>query len=370
MNEHRTRRVNLGYVKQTALSFLPSLGLCLGLFLFVPIVALLGNGIPSFNDPSFQPPSYLMHPVSYVAELSVPAFGLSALLPFLAESYRYSRKGADCFYSLPLKRRALTCYRHLTMAIGLLLAFSLAFWLFILIYFIAETSTQGLHGVPNYAYYAGLYALSLPLLLLQYGISGAIAKSCCSWLSALISYFTIIATSLGAYYLLIVLPFLDNINTSGPYSMMANYIIMGLSPATPCSLLVNVFNSRIEGTSAVSFALGNYLSLSIYLLAGIAALAYLFLGKGKSGERAGVPSDADSPLLRLGPSYLGFILTAFLTSEGDFYILFLIVFVFGMQYIAYAISEKTFRISRFAWIAIGASMGLGLIYGMPIGLTN
>ena len=76
MNERRTRRVNLGYAKQTALSFLPSLCLCLGLFLFVPIVALLGNGIPSFSDPSLQPPSYLMHPVSYVAELTVPAFGL------------------------------------------------------------------------------------------------------------------------------------------------------------------------------------------------------------------------------------------------------------------------------------------------------
>lgn len=368
MNKQSGRPFGRGFIAHAFLSYLPCLCLCLGLILFVPLVALIGNGIPSFNTGGA--PSYALRAQNYVQELIIPAFGLASLLPFLAESYRYSRKGADCFYSLPLKKSRLNAIRHLTMAVGMLLAFTLAFWLFVAIYAIAEANVEGVHGIPRYAYYPALYALSLPLLCLQYGISGVIAKSSCSWLSALIAYFTIMAASTGAYYLLIMLPFLGYINDSGPYSMIANYIVMGLSPSVPCALLSNLFAPLISNTEGVSFAAGDYLSLSIYLLCGIGALCYLFLKNGKSGEYAGVPSDEDSPLIRLGPSYLGFVLTAFLTSLGEFYMLFLIVFVFGMQYIAYAISEKTFRISRFAWIAIAASMGLGLVYGLPIGLTQ
>lgn len=77
-----------------------------------------------------------------LSELITSSTTFAALFAFFIESYRFKKRNADCFYSLPFKPGQLRRIRTF-LALGILLAlFTLSFWLPTGIYYIRYNTTD------------------------------------------------------------------------------------------------------------------------------------------------------------------------------------------------------------------------------------
>ncbi len=68
--------------------------------------------------------------------LLIGAIFFSCIMPFFVESYRYSKKSTDCYYSLPFKEGELRRIRTVIALIMIIAIFTICYWLPAIIYYI------------------------------------------------------------------------------------------------------------------------------------------------------------------------------------------------------------------------------------------
>lgn len=379
------------YIRYLLKEWLPII--LVGFFLLIT-PTLIGSITTSFQGYYYEeslPTNPTMLPL--LTELIVSATSFAALFAFFIESYRFKKRNADCFYSLPFKPGQLRRIRTF-LALGILLVlFTLAFWIPTGIYFIRYSTTDIVTNPDSHImkqvmidplWLFGGYLVTSVYLSMSLFLSSFLVRLGNSVLSSAI----ILAAGcafLGGFFpalSLYTLCGLGDLSRGGDilkitchtYGLSSPVYYFGTVFAETAinggvihekSVLYSVLN---DSSLAASF----FLSMAIAFLLGVGSLVGLLLLKDPSGEYSGVPgSHFKYASLIVASLFLPIILLigclGAIESNGADGILSvalyigLFVMLGAFQYIVYLLFEKKPKLSRVSWILVASIQVLSII---------
>lgn len=275
--------------------------------------------------------------------VSLPILFLASFAPFYAKWPLLFKKEKDKFEGDGARR--FSFFRHLNMAVGLLVAF----WLFFpLIGGLCSTDPAG------DLYYFALGPFASVFIFSQYAISAAIAELSDRRSAALLTYLSLVVGVSFSYYVLLELPLVR----WAPSYRGASQVYFGLSPFTPFSLMEHTLYGGINGVVILPLFPGDIISIVFYCL--ICALSGAVFALSMLGKIKAVPSF----LFLFPPCLLGQVLSAFLPMPGQYLnSLWLLAIIPGCYLIA-ALMKKRLFIGVMPSIAILVSCVLGYLYSL------
>ena len=153
--------------------FIPLYAVSLAIFLsFYFSIFASNEAIRTINSPSYYS-SYSIN--SGIILMSIPLAIFTAILPFFANSYRYSLNAADTFYQIGKDKRMIRFTNNLTLLGACLLSFTTAFIIGMILLLlkqvptagtVIETTTYGDGRVATTEYYMFNFFYYLPTYLL------------------------------------------------------------------------------------------------------------------------------------------------------------------------------------------------------------
>ncbi len=322
--------------------------------------------------------------------LVVAATIFSSLLPLFVESYRFNKKSADTYYSLPfapLKLRKMRMF----LALGILLiVFTVAYWLPSGIYYIryaaisAPSEDYIKDRLLDPLWLTAAYGTLLVLLSANFFVSSFLVRLGNSPLSSIILLLaghvvlSGLLPSIGLWVALI----------AGMPKWSSSFLtIMGIQnygASFPVFFFVFTFFSPMCNSGTLSQAiteLPNQIALSISLIVviSLATLSLIFLlnKKDPSGEFSGAPASHFDQAIYL--IFITFFIVAILSSAsgGNIGSGFALTSALGVgsliasfiflgigQYIAYLLYLKKASLDKRCWILIGINQGSLLLFAI------
>ena len=321
----------------------------LGAALFV-IVALNSNFVTGFGyGPTGEPIG--REPTNTLVALPGCILGvLCFIVPALQFSYRMNRRSADLWYSLPVRREALTLVRALGGLVLVLVPYTVTFWAG----FAAIAASENLFELGQYGV---LYAASLPVGIGLFGINAFLYTRANSILDGIIFML--------AWTFVLTLPFfwlqacgsnrmfeMGAFNWTGPNSY---------STISPLGWLLDRFDALICGNSytmpeePLIYALGGVLAVGAW--AGLFATARLH-----RAEYIGTPSGDWFGYRTLIPACMTFAVAIGIADMYEFdavSMLLTYTFTLILGLAAYFVYRRSFRIKLADILCIAAALLVG-----------
>lgn len=275
--------------------------------------------------------------------VSLPILFLASFAPFYAKWPLLFKKEKDKFEGDGARRFAF--FRHLNMAVGLLVVF----WLFFpLIGGLCSTDPAGDF------YYFALGPFASLFLFSQYAISAALAETTDRRSVALLSYLSLVVGVSLSYYVLLELPLVK----WAPSYRGASQVYFGLSPFTPFSLMEHTLYGGINGVVTLPFFPGDIISIVFYCL--ICALSAVFLSFSLLGKIKEVPSI----LWNFPPCLLGLVLSALLPLPTQYLNSLWLLAIIPLCYFLLALIKKRLWIGVKPTIALSACCLFGYLLSL------
>lgn len=267
---------------------------------------------------------------------------LCTLAPALQFSYRMNKRGTDLWFSLPVRREKLLFARALGGLALIFVPYTVSFWAGI-----AYIATQ-----PNYfdfALYAELYALSLPLGVCFYGVQAFLFTR---------------ANRVGdgvvfmlGWLLLLALPLIYLQNHTTIYTEIGaeNSLIY-----FTCGPLAITFEQFDKILLEIVYTLPDCVAIAYPLAAaeGIAAWCGLFLlERRRKAENAGQTSDSPFGYRLFVPAY-----TAAIAAADVLFILYVPAAVFGL--VLLFVYRRSFRLHWQDLAVLAGALAVGIALGV------
>jgi len=322
--------------------------------------------------------------------LVVASVIFSSILPLFVESYRFGKRSADTYYSLPFKPLELRKTR-MFLALGILLVvFSLAYWIPSGIYYIRYASISApsedyiKDRLMDPLWLTAAYGTLLVLLSANFFVSSFFVRLGNSPLSSIILLLAGHAILCGllptiGLWISLIAGMADWTSSFLTIVGMQNY-----GASFPVFLFIFAFFSPMSNSGVLSQAiteLPNQIALSISLIvvlsSGALSLIYLLNKKDPSGEFSGAPASHFHQAIYL--IFVAFLLSAILSSSsgGSIGSGFAITSALGIgsliasfvflgvgQYIVYLLYLKKAALDKKSWILISINQGALLLFSI------
>lgn len=336
--------MNKRLIGQCLLSYLPALAIFSVIYLLVIYLASTSSFYSYWPNPG-------------VEVLTVFPLIVAPCLPFMAESYRYSRRSTDVYYSFPIKRKTLWLTRHLTMLLAFLALVLIIYLLGLLNgIVIAQTRPQDGRSPLHYGYYFPLLLVLLLFLSAHYLVGAFFAKVSLSFRTGVIHYASALLFAFLYFYIAVVLV------QQFDGEPLGAVLSISIDPVSTMIILSRTFAARIVGNPAIIFSPADIAYTVIHCLALATIAVFAFLAKQPSGELCGTSGDNEKLPLRILTFIPAFTFALALTSIGGF----LGLIPLGVYcYVLAAIYERRFKLSRLCWMGFG----IALLSGFLLGLT-
>lgn len=335
--------MNKRLIGQCLLSYLPALAIFSVIYLLVIYLASTSSFYGYWPNPG-------------VEILTVFPLIVAPCLPFMAESYRYSRRSTDVYYSFPIKRKTLWLTRHLTMLVAFLT-------LVIIIYLsgllngiiVVQTRPQDGRSPLHYGYYFPLLLVLLLFLAAHYLVGAFFAKISLSFRTGVIHYASALLFAFLYFYIAVVL--VQQFDGEPLDAVLS----ISIDPVSTMIILSRTFAERIVGEPAIVFSTADIVYTVIHCLALVAIAVFAFLVKQPSGELCGTSGDNEKLTLRILTFIPAFTFALALTSIGGF---FTLIPLGAYCYVLSAIYERRFKLSRLSWMGFGIALLSGFLLGL------
>ncbi len=335
--------MNKRLIGQCLLSYLPALAIFSVIYLLVIYLA---------SAHAF----YGYWPSPGVEVLSVFPLIVAPCLPFMAESYRYSRRSTDVYYSFPIKRKTLWLTRHLTMLVAFLTLVLIIYLLALLNGIIVfQTRPQDGRGPLHYGYYFPLLLVLLLFLAAHYLVGAFFAKISLSFRTGVIHYASALLFAFLYFYIAVVL--VQQFDGEPLNAVLS----ISIDPVSTMIILSRTFAERIVGEPAIVFSTADIVYTIIHCLALVTIAVFAFLVKQPSGELCGTSGDNEKLPLRILTFIPAFTFALALTSIGGF---FTLIPLGAYCYVLAAIYERRFKLSRLSWMGFGIALLSGFLLGL------
>lgn len=290
------------------------------------------------------------------------------IAPLFTNTYRYSLRALDTFYQIPKNKKVIRYANNLTVFLFLLVAFSLSYWLAVMILTIRQgvTNSPGFNMPEGYAalpmYHFQYYLLAYLFIILtipsQFFVSYYLITRSNNFFSSFIilvlGEVVMIASMFSVIYLIYTF------SNNELYILRFGY--MDFSAIFPIALSENIFRNLIVNNKlpVINFdvALTVELIISAILYVAISALAiFKFVNeKESSGEysRSAVGRDKLQRIIsHAGFAVIGLLLASFIgTGTAYFVSLKIILFITGIiqyaaiYYVFIGLLNRNFKIKK------------------------
>lgn len=289
--------------------------------------------------------------------ISIPALLVASFYPVFVYSYRYSKTQADIYSQAPFKERELKAIRLTLGIILLLVAFTVVYWLGIMIVAIRQATEVpwGNNIIADYNYlgYFMAYWILLVFIILQYFICSFLAQLGNRPLDSII--YIILGQLILAFAVLGIYLYLETMVSYRDIKYYAfswaNYSIY-----TPIYAHYELCNSIIVGIGTVSMNVSDWLSMSGFIVLGLGAGFLSYFLKDPSGEHYGKPG-ARNIYISILPHIAMFIVALAITQSVVYHIVYMLLFfvlwsVGYMMILVYL--NRGFRLKKRDWIIFGS----------------
>ena len=355
------------YIKWQFKQWLP----LLGIFAVLLGAYFLSNCINS-NIYLYKSGSFFAYPKTSLLEILIPTLIVSCIMPFFAYSYRFKTNQADTFMQVPLKANT---FRNIRIIIGLvivLLAFSVIYWLGVMILAIRQATAPIPPAEYNrypftfhYLYYLLAFIFFTVMISIQYFINCFVVSLGNNLLDSVLIF--VLSQGIFLLYLLAPIFYLRSFNNMPAIEML--FGISNLSVIMPLTLTISLFDSLIQqGVLDNLFVNGGLVlfivNIVLYIFLGGITIYLTLVFRDPSGEW----SEQLGPrnfYIGLIPHALAFLCILFLSANSYFgffsfqFILFLMWLV--GYYVMLCIFYRTFKIKKCDWIIFASEVGLFII---------
>ncbi|MFA6755569.1 MAG: hypothetical protein WCR97_03550 [Bacilli bacterium] len=300
---------------------------------------------------------------SGISNLSFPILICAIVVPFFVLEYKSSSNKCDTYFQLPFKKNELKITRGIVSLLGLLICFTVAYWIAILILYLRVINAKPLENanVQSYRFigYLFLYFILLVETICTFGI---------------VSFFVSLGNSIFSSILLVLfgellLSFVFN-GSNAFYCLITNnlnnvYGSYSLNSIVLCpNFNSNLLNEYIKSISEFEIKNNFYIyGISIYTVLGICSYIYLCLVNDPSGEFASKSGGRNKFISLIIHTGIIFFTTYLLVTSYSYSILtiiYLLMFEF-FYYLALLIFNKTPKLNKYDWIYFGCGSGINLI---------
>ena len=347
--------------------------------------------------------------------LMIPVFVFSIILPFFANSYRYSLKAADTFYQIGKGKKSIRFVNNLLLLGAFIASFTAAFIFAVLILFARQAPNIGKEPLVeianedtviitnylfyNFAYYIPAYLLLVVIAILNYFISYFFVTRANNLINSMITlalgeiilavgimtpfFFLMIVSSRlgveGGLANLVDMSFLTVSRTSviiGPFALI--YLLFdGLINGTGSALIAS-FNNFDGAKSGFALAL-TIVCLLAFIAMGVLGVLYFLKEKESSGELAGRPVPRDKFLFtvfHIGFGFIGFWIATLQSLLGTSFVSYslgitsIVFFLSEMgfygaaYYVLFGLLRRNFKLNKKELLTILINVGINLILGL------
>ena len=388
------------FVPLFAISFAIFFSMYLSTFSSVPYyyVAQGGNVGQIQNNPSL------------IIIISIPLIIFTSILPFMANSYRYSLKGADFFYQIGKGKKQVRYYNNLVLLSACLISFTVAYFLGVLVMILKQLPTLNrepeaviMYGenvyryyfAYNYAYFIPVYFALLIVGILNYAISYFFitrANNVINSVITLVLGHLILGIGLMSPFWYATM-FANLANPDAPVGALTHVSsFLGgthtMYAVGPIALIVYLFTGQISGNEAlISVAINNFsgdqtlslilsiVSLVLYFAVGVVAILFFIKEKESSGEYCGRAPGRDK--FQIIIFHIGFGLIGLWVSVAQSSVAMLnpvlvaltiseTVFFGAIYYVFLGLLRRNFRLNIKELIILISSSGINLILSIVV----
>ena len=327
--------------------------------------------------------------------LVIGAIVFSCLMPFFVESYRYSKKSTDCYYSLPFKEGELRRIRTIIALIMIIAIFSICYWLPAIIYYIRYCNvvlpevesgyTIIKKTMVNPAWLTAVFFILIVLISIVFFVNSFFVRLSNGILSGVILlvagnlFLSAFFPSLGLWSLLAqsILGSESNANLAICLQVYGCVYPIYMYYAYFLNLVGGNLDSAYRAISSVVLDLSNgtsfFMSLIVNIALGTISAVMVFKAKDPSGEYSKAPGshskyaiyilmasfitlgilNSISGVAFTGLGYLGIFSIATFLMSFVFYAVF--------QYLVYLLFLMKAKLSKKAWILAAIAQGITLL---------
>ncbi len=326
--------------------------------------------------------------------LLIGAIFFSCIMPFFVESYRYSKKSTDCYYSLPFKEGELRRIRTVIALIMIIAIFTICYWLPAIIYYIrycnlvlpeAESGYSVIKKtMMNPAWLTAIFFILIVLISFAFFVNSFLVRLSNGIISGVI---LLVAGNLclGAFFPSLSLWSLwlqytveSASNASLPICLQVYGAVYPIYMyfAYFMNLLGGNLDSAYEAISSVVLDLSSgtsfFISLIVNIAFGIVSAIAVFRIKDPSGEFSKAPGSHSKYAIYVVMS--AFVTIGILNSipgsilSGEYFgvlsiVIFMISFIFFAvcQYLVYLLFLMKAKLTKKAWILAAIAQSLTLL---------
>ena len=365
------------YIKHLLKKYLPFyivlFAVCISIFF---IYLTIDNNV--YSKPSEDVNYYITSPYSGLLIFIIPLAFVSIFAPIFANTYRYSIKSVDVFYQTGKGSRQIRLMNNLTLLISIIVSYTAAFIIAIVIMFFKQLATAGKEVVTdygsvniyimfNFGYYFLAYFLAVIVCAVNYFISYYFITRANNPINSIICL--ILGHMLLSALVMTPIWYASIINTlfsDIPAFYNANILLGTRVPSIigPIALITNIFEPLIVSGEPLNLVITSddvfSLILSIFCVLlffaiGASSIFAFIKERESSGELAGKPEGRDK--LQMVIFHIGAGLIFFWSGIANGFIsVFAVVSVFttissfvmlcAVYYVFYGLIRRNFKLKK------------------------
>lgn len=311
----------------------------LGILIYIPILAS-SNFV---RDVYYNPKTNIGTITTFLAIVCT-------VVPIYEFRFLMKKRSIDQLYSLPIKRESLILCKLVAGYLKILIAYSIAFFLGLLVIIMKGHSF-------NLQYYIPLFFMSIIFGLFLYGFNCFIFSRANTIIDGIIFiFFYIFAVFLIILFVLVFLEKLVLIENIDYYYFGFSY--------SPLVLINNYYDSLIAASDFFPKNYdNNWISYVIWIIVGITSFVGIYISpKYDKAERAEQISNSYFGYSVIIPVYLFLLIFVFeINPFRQPYQIMIIALLFGASIIGYIIYLRTFKLKLKYWIIVAIIVIVGII---------
>ena len=320
---------------------------------------------------------YISKPSSLLLLFIIPLGLVSIFAPIFANTYRYSIKSVDVFYQTGKGSKQIRLVNNLTLLASILVSYSAAFLIAILVMIFKQVATAGKivqseylvteYVMFHFGYYFLAYFLAVIVCSVNYFISYFLITRANNPINSLLCLFL----GHGILSILFMTPIWYASIISVMFKDLQEFYFAGVLPGTrvpsiigPIAMIANLFETLIVSGEPLELVLSekeifsfvlSIASIIIFFVAGGLAIYAFFKEKESSGELAGKPEGRDKLQMIIYHTGAGLIAFWYGIANGLISSLLLVnvlttvssfIMFCALYYVFYGVIRRNFKLKK------------------------
>ena len=320
---------------------------------------------------------YISKPSSLLLLFIIPLGLVSIFAPIFANTYRYSIKSVDVFYQTGKGSKQIRLVNNLTLLASILVSYSAAFLIAILVMIFKQVATAGKivqseylvteYVMFHFGYYFLAYFLAVIVCSVNYFISYFLITRANNPINSLLCLFL----GHGILSILFMTPIWYASIISVMFKDLQEFYFAGVLPGTrvpsiigPIAMIANLFETLIVSGEPLELVLSDkeifsfvlsIASIIIFFVAGGLAIYSFFKEKESSGELAGKPEGRDKLQMIIYHTGAGLIAFWYGIANGLISSLLLVnvlttvssfIMFCALYYVFYGVIRRNFKLKK------------------------